>query len=150
MNVAHVSQRCRVVHYSPCVRSVCHWSCGGVVGVSVRGVDEYDMAAGLMRVAQCCKAVVACRVSPSQKASIVNLVRRNVVPQPMTLAIGDGANDVNMIQTAHIGVGISGQEGVQAVNSSDYAIAQFRFLKPLLLVHGRSNYIRICKVCVCV
>ncbi len=51
-----------------------------------------------------------------------------------------------MIQTAHIGVGISGQEGVQAVNSSDYAIAQFKFLKPLLLVHGRYNYIRIAKV----
>ncbi len=51
-----------------------------------------------------------------------------------------------MIQTAHIGVGISGQEGVQAVNSSDYAIAQFRFLKPLLLVHGRYNYIRLAKV----
>ncbi len=50
-----------------------------------------------------------------------------------------------MIQTAHIGVGISGQEGVQAVNASDYAIAQFRFLKPLLLVHGRNNYIRISK-----
>lgn len=59
---------------------------------------------------------------------------------------GDGANDVNMIQTAHVGVGISGQEGVQAVNSSDYAIAQFRFLKPLLLVHGRLNYARISKV----
>lgn len=59
---------------------------------------------------------------------------------------GDGANDVNMIQTAHVGVGISGQEGVQAVNSSDYAIAQFRFLKPLLLVHGRQNYKRIAKV----
>ena len=51
-----------------------------------------------------------------------------------------------MIQTAHVGVGISGQEGVQAVNSSDYAIAQFRFLKPLLLVHGRQNYKRIAKV----
>ncbi len=53
---------------------------------------------------------------------------------------------MNMIQTAHIGVGISGQEGVQAVNSSDYAIAQFCFLKPLLLVHGRLNYMRISKV----
>ena len=60
--------------------------------------------------------------------------------------VGDGANDVNMIQTAHVGVGISGQEGVQAVNSSDYAIAQFKFLKPLLLVHGRLNYKRIAKV----
>jgi phospholipid-transporting ATPase len=58
----------------------------------------------------------------------------------MTLSIGDGANDVNMIQTANVGIGISGQEGVQAVNASDYAISQFRFLKNLLLVHGRNNY----------
>ena len=58
----------------------------------------------------------------------------------MTLSIGDGANDVNMIQTAHVGIGICGQEGVQAVNASDYAIAQFRFLENLLLVHGRNNY----------
>ncbi|POM73128.1 Phospholipid-transporting ATPase, partial [Phytophthora palmivora] len=61
-------------------------------------------------------------------------------------AIGDGANDVNMIQSAHVGIGVSGQEGVQAVNASDYAIAQFRFLERLLLVHGRYNYQRISKV----
>jgi hypothetical protein len=63
-----------------------------------------------------------------------------------TLAICDGANDVAMIQVAHVGVGISGQEGIQAGNSSDYAIAQFRFLELLLLVHGRWNYIRISKL----
>ena len=60
----------------------------------------------------------------------------------MTLAIGDGANDVSMIQAADVGVGISGEEGLQAVNSSDYAIAQFRFLKRLLLVHGHWSYAR--------
>merc|ERR1711871_1580768 len=65
---------------------------------------------------------------------------------PMTLAIGDGANDVGMIQEAQIGVGISGHEGMQAVNNSDFAIAQFRFLKRLLLVHGRWNYRRTAKV----
>ncbi len=81
------------------------------------------MRDNLLAIARCCKAVVACRVSPSQKAAIVSLVRDNVRPQPLTLAIGDGANDVNMIQTAHVGIGISGQEGVQAVNASDYAIA---------------------------
>jgi len=64
----------------------------------------------------------------------------------ITLSIGDGANDVSMIQAAHIGVGISGQEGMQAVMASDFAIAQFRFLKDLLLVHGRWSYIRITKV----
>jgi len=92
-----------------------------------------------------CKAVVCCRVSPDQKREIVNLVKMNV-PDVRTLAIGDGANDVAMIQTAHIGVGIQGEEGLQAVNSSDYAIAQFRFLGPLLLHHGRYNYVRMCSL----
>jgi hypothetical protein len=61
----------------------------------------------------------------------------------MTLAIGDGANDVSMIQMAHVGVGISGQEGMQAVMASDFAIAQFRFLGKLLLVHGHWSYVRV-------
>ena len=63
----------------------------------------------------------------------------------MTLAIGDGANDIAMIQEAHVGIGISGKEGLQAARISDYSIAQFRFLQKLLLVHGRWNYIRIGK-----
>ncbi len=93
-----------------------------------------------------CKAVVACRVSPLQKSLVVGLVKNNVKPEPMTLAIGDGANDVAMIQEAHVGVGISGHEGMQAVRAADYAIAQFRFLRSLLLVHGRWDYKRVCKV----
>lgn len=64
----------------------------------------------------------------------------------MTLAIGDGANDVSMIQEAHVGVGIIGKEGMQAVNSSDYAVARFQYLLPLLLKHGRYNYSRLSKV----
>ncbi len=64
----------------------------------------------------------------------------------ITLAIGDGANDVAMIQAAHVGVGINGEEGLQAVRSSDYAIGQFRFLVPLLLVHGRYSYRRMTKL----
>ena len=64
----------------------------------------------------------------------------------MTLAIGDGANDVSMIQVADIGVGISGQEGMQAVQASDYAIGRFRFLARLLLVHGHWCYDRISKL----
>ncbi|GMI06729.1 hypothetical protein TrLO_g8035 [Triparma laevis f. longispina] len=99
----------------------------------------------LLQIATICKAVIACRVSPSQKALIVKLVKKNVYPMPMTLAIGDGANDVGMIQEAHVGVGISGKEGRQAVNSSDFAIAQFRFLRRLIMVHGRWNYRRLCK-----
>ncbi|ETN22192.1 hypothetical protein PPTG_02205 [Phytophthora nicotianae INRA-310] len=100
----------------------------------------------LLDISSVCHAVIACRVSPAQKADIVNLIRYNSPQKPITLAIGDGANDVNMIQSAHVGIGVSGQEGVQAVNASDYAIAQFRFLERLLLVHGRYNYQRISKV----
>ncbi|PRP86622.1 hypothetical protein PROFUN_05101 [Planoprotostelium fungivorum] len=88
-----------------------------------------------------CKTVVCCRVSPSQKRGVVRAVKK-ARPQLRTLAIGDGANDVSMIQEAHIGVGILGKEGMQAAMSSDYSIAQFRYLANLLLVHGRSSYIR--------
>ncbi|KAK8567713.1 hypothetical protein V6N13_105672 [Hibiscus sabdariffa] len=91
-----------------------------------------------------CSSVVCCRVSPLQKAQVTSLVKKGA--RKITLSIGDGANDVSMIQAAHIGVGISGLEGMQAVMASDFAIAQFRFLKDLLLVHGRWSYIRICKV----
>ncbi|KAI8021768.1 Phospholipid-transporting ATPase 3 [Camellia lanceoleosa] len=91
-----------------------------------------------------CSSVVCCRVSPLQKAQVTRLVKKGA--QKITLSIGDGANDVSMIQAAHIGVGISGMEGMQAVMASDFAIAQFRFLTDLLLVHGRWSYLRICKV----
>uniref|UniRef100_A0A915HM86 Phospholipid-transporting ATPase n=1 Tax=Romanomermis culicivorax TaxID=13658 RepID=A0A915HM86_ROMCU len=90
-----------------------------------------------------CQAVICCRVTPLQKALVVDLVKRN--KKAVTLAVGDGANDVSMIKMAHIGVGISGQEGMQAVLASDYSIAQFRFLERLLLVHGRWSYYRMCK-----
>jgi len=96
--------------------------------------------------ASSCEAVIACRVSPKQKALLVKMVRNYVSPEPVTLAIGDGANDVGMIQEAHVGVGISGKEGQQAVNSSDFAIAQFRYLENLVLVHGRWNFMRMTKV----
>jgi phospholipid-transporting ATPase len=62
------------------------------------------------------------------------------------LAIGDGANDVSMILEAHIGVGIRGKEGTQAVRSADYAISQFKFLERLLMVHGRNGYQRVSKM----
>lgn len=91
-----------------------------------------------------CSAVVCCRVSPSQKALTVKLVKDG--KKAMTLAIGDGANDVAMIQEAHIGVGIAGLEGAQASMSADYAIGQFRYLTKLLLVHGRWCYIRVAEM----
>ncbi|KAL1892970.1 drs2 neo1 protein [Sporothrix stenoceras] len=86
-------------------------------------------------------SVICCRASPSQKATLVKCIRQRV-PSSMTLAIGDGANDIAMIQASHVGIGISGREGLQAARISDYSIAQFRFLQRLLLVHGRWNYVR--------
>ena len=88
--------------------------------------------------------VVCCRASPSQKASLVSSIRHKV-KNAITLAIGDGANDIAMIQEAHVGIGITGKEGLQAARNSDYSIAQFRFLTKLLLVHGRWNYLRVSK-----
>ncbi|EIW73502.1 hypothetical protein TREMEDRAFT_26850 [Tremella mesenterica DSM 1558] len=88
-----------------------------------------------------CAAVICCRVSPSQKALTVRLVKEGC--KAMTLSIGDGANDVAMIQEANIGVGLFGLEGSQAAMSADYAFGQFRFLTKLLLVHGRWSYVRI-------
>ncbi|XP_035707626.1 phospholipid-transporting ATPase ID isoform X1 [Folsomia candida] len=96
-----------------------------------------------LELASQCRAVICCRVTPLQKALVVELVKN--YKKAVTLAIGDGANDVSMIKTAHIGVGISGQEGLQAVLASDYSIAQFRYLERLLLVHGRWSYYRMAK-----
>uniref|UniRef100_A0A3P8YR69 Phospholipid-transporting ATPase n=1 Tax=Esox lucius TaxID=8010 RepID=A0A3P8YR69_ESOLU len=104
---------------------------------------EKDMQKELLRTACMCQTVICCRVTPLQKAQVVELVKK--YKQAITLAIGDGANDVSMIKAAHIGVGISGQEGMQAVLSSDYSFAQFRYLQRLLLVHGRWSYLRMCK-----
>ncbi|KAL8944703.1 MAG: hypothetical protein Q9216_000271 [Gyalolechia sp. 2 TL-2023] len=88
--------------------------------------------------------VVCARASPANKASLVHAIRKRV-RRAITLAIGDGANDIAMIQEAHVGIGITGKEGLQAARTSDYSIAQFRFLLRLLLVHGRWNYVRTCK-----
>jgi phospholipid-translocating P-type ATPase (flippase) len=86
-------------------------------------------------------AVICCRVSPLQKSQVVKMMK-NYDPNAITLAIGDGGNDVSMIMEAHIGVGIYGEEGMRAVQSSDYAIGEFQCLSPLLFFHGRTNYIR--------
>ncbi|CAG8472503.1 26679_t:CDS:2 [Dentiscutata erythropus] len=91
-----------------------------------------------------CDSVICCRVSPSQKALVVRNIRRKL-SDIVTLAIGDGANDIAMIQEAHVGIGITGREGLQAARTSDYSIAQFRFLSNLLFVHGRWSYIRVSK-----
>ncbi|XP_066566779.1 phospholipid-transporting ATPase ID [Amia ocellicauda] len=112
-------------------------------GHSLAYALEKSMEVEFLRTACMCKAVICCRVTPLQKAQVVQLVKK--YKKVITLAIGDGANDVSMIKAAHIGVGISGQEGMQAVLSSDFSFAQFRYLQRLLLVHGRWSYLRMCK-----
>uniref|UniRef100_A0A8C1YRR1 Phospholipid-transporting ATPase n=1 Tax=Cyprinus carpio TaxID=7962 RepID=A0A8C1YRR1_CYPCA len=112
-------------------------------GHSLAFALESNMELEFLRTACICKTVICCRVTPLQKAQVVELVKK--YKKAVTLAIGDGANDVSMIKAAHIGVGISGQEGMQAVLSSDFSFAQFRFLQRLLLVHGRWSYLRMCK-----
>ncbi|XP_029356232.1 phospholipid-transporting ATPase IC isoform X2 [Echeneis naucrates] len=94
-----------------------------------------------MKLAEQCQSVLCCNVTPGQKADIVTLVRKHTTS--VTMSVGDGANDVNMIKTAHVGVGLAGVEGGQAVQNADFALSQFRFLQRLLLVHGRWSYRRI-------
>ncbi|XP_070768628.1 phospholipid-transporting ATPase ID [Enoplosus armatus] len=112
-------------------------------GHSLAHALEADMETEFVSTACACKAVICCRVTPLQKAQVVELIKKH--KKAVTLAIGDGANDVSMIKSAHIGVGISGQEGIQAVLASDYSFSQFRFLQRLLLVHGRWSYLRMCR-----
>ncbi len=85
------------------------------------------------------ECVVFSRTNPNQKVQIVRMLKEE---GKKTLAIGDGVNDVNMIQEASIGIGVMGEEGKQAVNASDYAVPSFRFLQPLLLKFGRLSYFR--------
>ncbi|EFX04686.1 phospholipid-transporting ATPase [Grosmannia clavigera kw1407] len=113
-------------------------------GKSLTFALEKEMDKLFLDLAIMCKAVICCRVSPLQKALVVKLVKK-YQKDSILLAIGDGANDVSMIQAAHIGVGISGEEGLQAARSADVAIAQFRYLRKLLLVHGAWSYHRISK-----
>ncbi|KAA8517635.1 hypothetical protein F0562_015109 [Nyssa sinensis] len=110
-------------------------------GNSLVYILEKDLESELFDLATSCRVVLCCRVAPLQKAGIVNLIKNRT--DDMTLAIGDGANDVSMIQMADVGVGICGQEGRQAVMASDFAMGQFQFLKRLLLVHGHWNYQRV-------
>ncbi|XP_039212375.1 phospholipid-transporting ATPase IB isoform X1 [Crotalus tigris] len=112
-------------------------------GQTLKFALSFEVRQSFLDLALSCKAVICCRVSPLQKSEIVDMVKKHV--NAITLAIGDGANDVGMIQTAHVGVGISGNEGMQATNSSDYAIAQFSYLEKLLLVHGAWSYNRVTK-----
>ncbi|KAK4040010.1 hypothetical protein C8A01DRAFT_35977 [Parachaetomium inaequale] len=124
--------------------------CRGMVPHSVAVIDGHTLsvveASAALRVlffdlVARVDSVICCRASPSQKANLVRCIR-DQSPAAVTLAIGDGANDIAMIQASHVGIGISGREGLQAARIADYSIAQFRFLQRLLLVHGRWNYVR--------
>lgn len=112
-----------------------------VDGRSLQYALTPELRRDFMRIALKCKSVICCRVSPFQKAEMVQLVKD--LTGEVALAIGDGANDVAMIRTANIGVGISGSEGLQAAHSADYTISQFRFLARLLLVHGSWSMTRL-------
>uniref|UniRef100_A0A8C9F4R7 Phospholipid-transporting ATPase n=1 Tax=Pavo cristatus TaxID=9049 RepID=A0A8C9F4R7_PAVCR len=111
----------------------------GVYGLVINGHSlayalEGNLELELVRTACMCKVVICCRVTPLQKVQV--LITPNIQP--------DVTNNL-FVAAAHIGVGISGQEGMQAVLSSDFSFAQFRYLQRLLLVHGRWSYIRMCK-----
>ncbi|KAJ1983054.1 hypothetical protein H4R34_001510, partial [Dimargaris verticillata] len=113
-----------------------------VDGTSLKFILRSELHARLLQqIAPACKSVICCRVSPLQKAQVVKLVRD--YHDAVTVAIGDGANDVSMIQQADVGVAIAGEEGMQASMASDYTIGRFKFLRNLLLVHGVWCYHRI-------
>jgi phospholipid-translocating ATPase len=110
-------------------------------GITLASIIENNLQNKFRDVAMKCDAVLCCRLSPSQKAFIVKLVKSSKY-KPMTAAVGDGANDVSMIQEAHVGIGIFGKEGRHAARSADFAIAKFKFLKRVFLVHGYLYYTR--------
>ena len=103
--------------------------------------EDIDSQRIFLGIAKDAEAVICCRVSPLQKSQVVKMIK-NYDKSGITLAIGDGGNDVPMIMEAHIGVGIYGEEGLRAVQSSDYAIGEFKILRELLFSHGRMNYVR--------
>ncbi|KAG9490837.1 hypothetical protein GDO78_006263 [Eleutherodactylus coqui] len=113
-------------------------------GITLNVIFQGGLEAKFLELTKYCRSVLCCRATPLQKSMVVKLVRDKL--NVMTLSIGDGANDVSMIQCADVGIGISGQEGMQAVMSSDFAISRFKHLKKLLLVHGHWCYTRLAKM----
>ena len=86
------------------------------------------------------RSIICCRCSPIQKSNIVEFVKKNT--NEITLSIGDGENDVNMIKSANVGIGIFGKEGYQAAYNSDYAFNEFKYLRLLLFINGRFALLR--------
>ncbi|CEO98647.1 hypothetical protein PBRA_006761 [Plasmodiophora brassicae] len=89
-------------------------------------------------------AVICCRCSPTQKAQVVHLVAEHT--KKRCAAIGDGGNDVSMIQAAHVGIGIVGREGKQASLAADFSVQQFSHTQRLVLWHGRNSYYRTARM----
>uniref|UniRef100_A0A8C6YVV1 Phospholipid-transporting ATPase n=1 Tax=Nothoprocta perdicaria TaxID=30464 RepID=A0A8C6YVV1_NOTPE len=122
--------------------STAGFSAGLVIdGKTLEHVLHDSLQNTFLQLTERCRAVVCCQATPLQKSVLVRLVRNKL--KAMTLAVGDGANDVSMIQVADTGVGISGEEGMQAVMASDFAVSQFKHLRKLLLVHGHWCYTRL-------
>ncbi|KAJ1979582.1 hypothetical protein H4R35_001459 [Dimargaris xerosporica] len=107
-------------------------------------LEDSGLAKQFLALSVKCHSVICCRVTPLQKARVVKLVRKQL--KKVTLSIGDGANDVSMIQVAHVGVGIEGMEGAQAVRASDYSFAEFKSLRALIAIHGRYSYLRLANI----
>eukprot|EP00457_Paulinella_chromatophora_P000622 gb/GEZN01000622.1/.p1 GENE.gb/GEZN01000622.1/~~gb/GEZN01000622.1/.p1 ORF type:complete len:1263 (+),score=239.97 gb/GEZN01000622.1/:42-3791(+) len=103
--------------------------------------SNQDLLKRFLYVAKRCKSVIGCRMQPNQKGEIVSLIKKT--QRAVVMAVGDGANDEQMIRRAHVGVGVRGVEGTAAVRASDYAISRFYFLRRLIFVHGRLNYRRV-------
>ena len=106
--------------------------------------DE-ELTEKFITIAQYASTVMCCRASPYQKSQVVQKIKK-YNPKAVTLAIGDGRNDISMLMEANIGVGIFGEEGISAAQAADFAIGEFKLLKRLLFFHGRANMNRISKM----
>lgn len=106
-------------------------------------LSNMEFVAQFRDLAKLCVAVLCCRMSPLQKADVVKMMKQDETC-PVTAAVGDGANDVSMLQEAHVGLGITGREGRAATRASDFALTRFRHLERVFLVHGYWYYHRVC------
>ncbi|CAI5783841.1 probable phospholipid-transporting ATPase VD isoform X1 [Podarcis lilfordi] len=124
------------------VAQIPHFTAALVIdGATLEFALHDSVASKFLQLTTRVRAVICCRATPLQKSRVVEKIRKEL--KVMTLAVGDGANDVSMIQVADVGIGIAGQEGMQAVLASDFALSQFRHLSKLLFVHGHWCYTRL-------
>ncbi|CDR98026.1 phospholipid-translocating P-type ATPase, putative [Babesia bigemina] len=122
--------------------SVSH-RCVVIDGIATAELTKDEIVEEFVELCTYCHSAICCRMTPAHKGLFVGLFKRKL--GTVMMAIGDGGNDCNMIQTADVGIGLKGKEGMQAFNVSDYGIGQFRFLTPLILNHGRNCYRRLAK-----